>query len=51
MVFNPLRTISSPYISATLLYADGHEEQLPEMAKAIFARHLVARALALPPLQ
>ena len=43
IVFNPLRTMNSPTISASLLGSDGTEEDLPEQDKQSFARTLIAR--------
>lgn len=43
IVFNPLRTINSPTISASLLYRDGTQEDLPEQNKNAFAQTLIAR--------
>ena len=43
IVFNPLRTMNSPTISASLLGSDGTQEDLPEQDKQIFARTLIAR--------
>lgn len=44
IVFNPLRTMNSQTISASLLYADGRQEDLPEQDKEAFARVLLQRA-------
>ena len=43
IVFNPLRTINSPTISASLMYRDGTQEDLPEQDKNAFAQTLIAR--------
>lgn len=43
IVFNPLRTMNSATISASLLYPNGDREDLPEQDKDAFARTLVAR--------
>ncbi len=43
IVFNPLRTMNSTTISASLLYPDGSREDLPEQDKDAFARTLLAR--------
>lgn len=47
IVFNPLQTMNSANIQATLLYADGREESLLRMSKPQFAQTLIARALSL----
>lgn len=41
IVYNPLRTMDSPAVQATLLYADGHERPLPETSKQSFAENLI----------
>lgn len=43
IVFNPLRTMNSATISATLLYPDGTQEDLPQQDKPAFAHTLLAR--------
>lgn len=47
IVYNPLQTMNSPEIQATLLYADGRSEPLPRVAKSAFAALLLDRASAL----
>jgi len=48
MVYNPLETMNSPRITATLLYPDGRQEPLPPMmSKAEFARLLIERTMNL----
>ena len=41
IVFNPLRTMNSADIQATLLYADGRQTALPNSSKQAFAQHLI----------
>jgi phosphopantothenoylcysteine decarboxylase / phosphopantothenate---cysteine ligase len=48
-VYNPLQTMNSPEIHATLLYADGRTEPLPSMPKPAFADFLIARSTNLLP--
>lgn len=43
IVFNPLQTMNSPEILATLLYADGRQEPLAPVAKEQFAQILIQR--------
>ena len=47
IVFNPLSTLESPTISATLIYPDGRTEPLASASKADFADILLQRAAAL----
>lgn len=47
IVYNPLETMNSPEIEATLLYADGRSEPLPRVPKPEFAALLINRAIAL----
>lgn len=47
IVYNPIQTMDSPAIQATLLYPDGRSESLPAAAKTEFAPLLLQRALAL----
>ena len=47
IVYNPLQTMNSPEIHATLLYADGRSEPLPRVAKSAFATLLIDRVSAL----
>lgn len=49
IVYNPLQTMNSPEIQATLLYADGRTEPLPCVPKPAFAPLLLDRATALLP--
>jgi phosphopantothenoylcysteine decarboxylase/phosphopantothenate--cysteine ligase len=51
IVFNPLETMNSAHVTATLIYRGGRMEPLPQMTKALFARHLIGRAVALSPLR
>lgn len=44
IVFNPLETMNSPRVEATLLYPDGRAESLPPAPKGEFAATLIARA-------
>lgn len=41
IVYNPLRTMDSPAVQATLLYADGQQRSLPETSKQSFAKNLI----------
>ena len=41
IVFNPLRTMNSAAIQATLIYADGRQTTLPESSKQAFAEYLI----------
>ena len=43
IVYNPLKTMSSPEIQAVLLYADGRSESLPPLSKPEFALFLLDR--------
>lgn len=47
LVHNPLDTMTSDEIDATLLYRGGRSEHLPVASKADFARQLIERAEAL----
>jgi len=47
IVSNPLETISSPTIVATLLWPDGRTEELPSRSKAALADILLQRAVDL----
>jgi len=47
LVYNPLETMNSPSITATLLYPDGRQEPLPAMGKSEFAKLLVERTASL----
>jgi phosphopantothenoylcysteine decarboxylase/phosphopantothenate--cysteine ligase len=47
LVFNPLKTIQSDSVTATLLWPDGRTEKLAAMGKAEFAQHLIERAAQL----
>jgi len=47
IVYNPLETISSDSIQATLFYADGREEKLPSRPKGEFADILIQRVAGL----
>lgn len=47
IVYNPLQTMNSPEIHATLLYADGRTEPLPCVPKSEFAPLLLERAVGL----
>jgi phosphopantothenoylcysteine decarboxylase/phosphopantothenate--cysteine ligase len=49
LVHNPLETMNSPTIEATLLWPDGRQERLPSRSKADFADNLLQRALMLFP--
>ena len=49
LVHNPLATMNSPDIAATLLWPDGRREELPSRSKAQFADNLLQRALELFP--
>jgi phosphopantothenoylcysteine decarboxylase/phosphopantothenate--cysteine ligase len=49
LVHNPLETMDSPTIKATLLWPDGRREALASRSKADFADNLLQRALALFP--
>lgn len=49
IVYNPLQTMNSAEIQATLLYADGRTECLPRAPKPAFASLLLQRATALLP--
>lgn len=42
IVYNPLRTMNAPDVSATLLFRDGTQRQIPPSAKSDFARELIA---------
>ncbi len=44
MVYNPLATMNSPDIAATLLWPDGKAEPHPPMAKSAFAKILLDRS-------
>jgi len=47
IVFNPIGTMNSDMVEATLLYADGRTEALPSRGKHEFADILIQRAAAL----
>jgi phosphopantothenoylcysteine decarboxylase / phosphopantothenate---cysteine ligase len=47
LVHNPLQTMGSDQIAATLLYSSGRQEALPPLAKADFAAELLSRCAAL----
>jgi phosphopantothenoylcysteine decarboxylase/phosphopantothenate--cysteine ligase len=47
LVFNPLRTIQSDQVTATLLWPDGRSEKLAAMGKTEFAQQLIERAAQL----
>jgi phosphopantothenoylcysteine decarboxylase/phosphopantothenate--cysteine ligase len=49
IVFNPLSTMNSPTIQATLLYPDDRNEALPPVPKEAFAAILLERAAQLFP--
>jgi phosphopantothenoylcysteine decarboxylase/phosphopantothenate--cysteine ligase len=47
LVFNPLKTIQSDSVTATLLWPDGRSEPLAAMNKTEFAQQLIERAARL----
>ena len=47
MVYNPLETMNSLTVEATLLWPDGKSEALARMEKKGFAKELIERAVAL----
>jgi phosphopantothenoylcysteine decarboxylase / phosphopantothenate---cysteine ligase len=47
IVFNPMATIASESIDATLLYPDNRREKIPATSKSQFANQLLERAIAL----
>jgi len=47
MVYNPLETMNSISVEATLLWPDGRSERLARQAKEGFARILIERAVAM----
>ena len=49
LVHNPLATMNSPDVAATLLWPDSRREELPSRSKAQFADNLLQRALELFP--
>jgi phosphopantothenoylcysteine decarboxylase/phosphopantothenate--cysteine ligase len=49
IVYNPVGTMNSEEVEATLIWPDGREEPLPRQSKSLFASHLMAR-VAHPPL-
>lgn len=44
IVYNPLPTMGSPDVTATLIWPDGREQNLPLTDKHAFARRLIAEA-------
>ena len=49
IVFNPLSTMNSPTIQATLIYRDDRTDILPSVPKETFARILLEKAMTLFP--
>ncbi|MGA2584032.1 MAG: phosphopantothenoylcysteine decarboxylase [Tepidisphaeraceae bacterium] len=47
MVYNPVSTLGSQTVTASLLYPDGREEKLPTLSKTDFADILLQKSIAL----